>query len=195
MYYKVHDSFYKISNKKNYLVPYENCAGVIYLIRNPADIAISLSNFLNISYTDSVKFLGNKKASLAENKDKIHKQVYQFLGTWEHHVKSWTEQKKIPIFVLKYEDLHTNPRIFFKRILKFIKLPIDEELISKTIINADFKRLKKIENKYGFSERPDSCNSFFRSGILGEGKEKLSPNEYKNIRSNFKETLVKFSYM
>ena len=194
-YYKVHDSFYKISNKKNYLVSYKNCTGVIYIIRHPADVAISLSNFFNISYTDSVKFLRKKNASLAGNENKIHKQVYQFLGTWEHHVKSWTEQKKIPLFLLRYEDLHTNPRIFFKLILKFIKLPIDEELISKTIINADFKRLKEIESKYGFFERPDSCNSFFRSGIMGEGKEKLSPKEYRDITLSFKDTLKKFNYM
>ena len=192
-FHKVHDSFYKPKTRIN-LVPYKNCNGVIYLIRHPADVAISLSYFRNTSYKDAVNFLMDENSILGGENNKLSNQVYQYLGSWNHHVKSWTEQQKIPILVIRYEDLISNSEKFFTKILKFVKLPINEEILSQTINCTKFSRLQKLEEKFGFNEKPQSCKRFFRSGKCGEGKEKLSNQDYLKLLKRFKKILRKFDY-
>ena len=193
-YHKVHDSFYKPLNKNKYLVPTLNCKGVIYLIRNPADVAVSLSHFLNISYVESVDFMTSNNSALGGSEEHLNQQVYQFLGNWSHHVDSWTLQKEIPLLIIRYEDLIFNPETNFKKILKFIQLPIVNSFVSKIAIDTKFNKLREKENLYGFHEKPNSCKNFFRSGKIGQGVKKLPKEQYEKIIVNFYKNLKKFCY-
>ena len=65
---------------------------------------------------------------------------------------------KFPILTIRYEDLQLETFQTFIKVIKFInKLSNLENLINETkakksIISCEFEKLKKLENKNGFSE-------------------------------------------
>ena len=45
---------------------------------------------------------------------------FQALFSWKTNVKSWVENKKFPVLVLKYEDLIDDTYLTFKKVIDFI---------------------------------------------------------------------------
>ena len=159
-YHKVHDSYLTFKNRKRSIVNPQNCGGIVYLIRNPLDIAISLSHFFQWDVEDCVKFLLDENASLCSSKRKIGFQVRQFLGDWEFHINSWINQKDIPILVIRYEDLLEKPLVF-RKIAEFLKIKANDKLIQKAISNSAFDKLQNKEKiEGGFCEKPEKCEKF-----------------------------------
>lgn len=195
-YYKVHDSFYTYSNNKKTIVNYKNCSGVVYLIRNPFDLAISLSNFYKKPINECVDLLINEEASLCASDKHCGDQVRQYLGDWGSHVNSWINQGKIPKLIIKYEDLLENPFLHFKSLIKFLRIEAEDDLITEAISNSEFEKLQKKESfEGGFLEKPDHCDKFFRSGKAGEGLKKLNDMQIEKIVKKFSVTLKKFNYL
>ena len=100
VFHKVHDSFYLKSFTKTPIVSHENFKGVIYLVRNPFDLAVSLKYFFSWDQSKAIDFLLNKNAELCGSTKNGEIQCRQFLGTWEEHYLSWSTQSNIPIFWL-----------------------------------------------------------------------------------------------
>ena len=63
-YFKVHDAFYTGSNNQTPIINCKNCSGIVYILRNPMDIAISMSYFFDWENYESVDFLLNDNAAL-----------------------------------------------------------------------------------------------------------------------------------
>ena len=189
-YYKIHDSYYSPYNMGRSIIP-NNCKGVIYLVRNPADLAISLSYFNSWDFEKSVDFLLDKNACLNETP----KQVQQYLGSWEVHTQSWTTQDKVPMLVIKYEDLLDEPIENFRKIKNFLNIKVSENELINIINTIKFENLKKAEIQTGyFNERPKTCKYFFRSGEYGQGKLLLSNKQLKKLKIGLKNSINKFNY-
>lgn len=191
-YHKIHDFFYGHYSKKP-IVPIERCSGIVYLIRHPVDIAISMKHFFLWDIDSSVNFLMNNNAYL--NVDNHGQQVSQFLGSWDMHVESWTSQSCTPILLLRYEDLIYKSESSFTKLSKFLNITNEKKIISKAIQDTNFFKLKKIEEKKGFREKPQHTDSFFRSGKVGDGFEILSSDQIKKLENKFKLVLERFNYL
>ncbi len=194
-FYKVHDALFLNLNDRKPIVPIKNCKGIIYLIRNPLDVCISLSNFYSWSILKSVNFLINERASISYHENKISTQLRQYLGSWEYHVQSWTKHNLLPLLVVRYEDLILNPFSNFQKIANFIDMPCNEEQLSKIIKNVDFYSLQKRERKHGFSERPRSCKSFFHKGKINQWEGLIKKNNKILIENKFKITMSEWAYI
>ncbi len=192
-YVKIHDSFYG-KNKDISIIPTKNCGGVVYIVRHPADVALSLSKFKKISLEESIKFLINSDAALCDSKSRGYSQAYQYLGTWGDHVKNWNSQNKIPILTIRYEDMIQSPNTQFLNIASFLKISTNEKFIKKAIKLADFSRLKNMEKKFGFPEASSEKITFFRKGITGEGVSKLKSIQLNLLEKKFKTTLLALGY-
>ena len=48
-YHKVHDAFSRPDNKYQNIISTKNCEGIVYIIRNPLDIIISMESFFGWS--------------------------------------------------------------------------------------------------------------------------------------------------
>jgi aryl sulfotransferase len=117
------------------------------------------------------------------------------MGSWANHVHSWVDQEWIPVLLLRYEDLLIQPEQEFRRLALFLDLPTDEPLISEAVANTRFDKLRaKEEEEGGFRERPEGCERFFRSGRSGEGRERLSVEQWGQLQDRFSETLTRFHY-
>lgn len=196
-YHKIHDAFVNPFTKCNPSVSYKGCNGVIYLTRNPKDIVISIaSHFLNFTYEKSVDFLLNKEAYLASSDVRGDYQVRQYIGRWDTHVESWIGQNKIPLLLIRYEDMMLNPFKEFNEIIKFLGLPLNGDLLNQTVLNCSFKNLRNKEiSEGGFVERLNKKELFFRSGKIGEGEKLLSSSQKGLICKRFRTTLEKLNYI
>ena len=188
-FHKVHD-MYKSPFSKGKPIVSNKCLGAIYIVRNPLDIVISLKHFFNFDIEESIDFILNENSQLNSH----HYQANQFLGSWGNHVLSWTEQKDIPLLVIKYEDLLNSPNKYFFQISKFLDLSESQKLIDKAIKESSFNKLQKLEEEGGFIEKPKSCKKFFRSGRIGEGVKLLDEKQIKRITDSFKYQLDLLRY-
>ena len=194
-FYKVHDALFLNSNDRNPIIPIKNCKGIIYLIRNPLDVCISLTNFYSWSILESMNFLINERASVSNHENKISPQLRQYLGSWDYHVQSWTKHSLLPILVMRYEDLILNPFSNFQKIANFINLPCNEKTLRKIIKNVEFNSLQKRELKYGFNERPRSCKSFFYKGKIKQWEGLIENHDKIILVNKFKDTMMKWKYI
>ena len=190
---KIHDSFFG-KDQENSIIPTINCGGAVYIVRHPADVAISLSQFKTISLEESIRFLINCDSALCDSETKGYSQAYQFLGSWGYHVKTWHLQKHIPIITVRYEDMINKTYDEFYKIASFLGISSDEKLIKNAIKLADFSRLKSMEQKFGFLEASSEKIPFFRKGTIGDGLKKLKTSQLNLLERKFKSTLLKLGY-
>ncbi len=194
-YHKVHDAFTSPDSAGRPVVPTEGCRGAVVVIRQPADVVVSLSHFFSWELERCVGFLLNEEAALCRSSKRGGQQVRQFMGSWANHGQSWVDQQQIPGLLLRYEDLLVQPEQHFRRLATFLDLPAEEPLIREAVANTRFDKLRAKEDaEGGFHERPEGCERFFRSGRSGEGQEQLSADQLSQLEDTFSSTLKRFGY-
>ena len=185
-----------------------NTVGVIYIVRDPRNLILSLSNHYDISHEDAYKFIINKKKiifpkKLEKNNDQQGKE-FNFLSDWSSHYISWKNINFCPIKIIKYEDLIKNDRKVFISILKFlskfIKVSINEKRINNVLTSTTFERLSKMENKYGFEEsvissKTKKINKFFNLGKENNWEKLLDSKIQIKVEKVFKRDMVELGYL
>ena len=85
-------------------------AGAIYVVRNPLDVAVSMTHHFGLTLDEAIERLGNEQVATAN--DAMF--VTQILGSWSLHVKSWADLASERVLVLRYEDLLEKPGEAFR---------------------------------------------------------------------------------
>ena len=190
---KTHDAFTQNKNNED-IFPLSVSKGVIHIVRNPIDVAVSFAHHSNISIDKSVKFLNNETNSFADNSKKLNKQLRQTLLSWSGHYLSW-EKSNIPYLLIKYEDLIDDTTSEFRKILDFLYKEVNEDKLHKAVKFSSFEELKKQENKTAFLEKPLKAESFFRKGEIGSGFTEMNQKQINSITSQHKETMKRLGYL
>jgi len=194
IFHKIHDAYIILSDGKP-LIPSEATKCVIYFIRNPLDVVISFANHLGKNIDDVIEIMNNPDFSFCGSQNKLYNQTRQKLLTWSMHVESWVFQSKLPLIVVRYEDMVLNTFETFKSIVKFLKLNFDDKQIKKAIEFSTFEILKSQEEKNGFSEKSMKTKQFFRKGKINEWKEILKPSQIKKIINSHSKLMKYFGYL
>ena len=190
---KVHDSFPE-KNEPNFFT--ENItAGVIYVVRNPLDITVSLACHLNVSIDCAIKNINDEHFYFCNNQDRLEIQFPQKLGSWSGHIKSWMENYKGKLHLIRYEDLLNEPHKTFKGLIDFLGLEFNEEYFLESIESSNFNLLKEQEKQNGFNEKSPKTKTFFREGKAGSWKKYLNPTQIKNIVNNHNKTMTTLNYL
>ena len=119
--------------------------------------------------------------------------------------KSWDIQKKIPIKIIKYEDLLKETFVVFKDIIQFInkilniKEKINIDKLKNSVNSTYFDKLKNEEKKNGFVEAvPSKKNGekipFFNLGPDNDWKKILDEKQQSKITNIFKSSLNELGY-
>ena len=193
IYLKVHESWGR-NSKGNSLFPEDVTKGVIYIIRNPLDVAISNKYHNNSTIEKTLARMNDPNYSIASYDEKLAPQLKQYLSSWSNHVSSWVDQSNLPVMVIKYEDLLENPLDEFSKALKFLNLKIEKKQIEKAVFNSNFEILQKQEERDGFKEKPIKVKRFFRKGIPGEWKSEIEPSITNKFISENINTMKRFGY-
>ncbi len=192
-YYKVHDA-YTENGAGEPLFPAEATRGVLYIARNPLDVAVSYANHMGSDTERSVHHMGEGNASLCGATTGQAIQLRQRLLSWSGHVRSWL-QSPLPVLVVRYEDMRLDPLHAFTRIAEFLELPSDEVAVAEALRLCEFERLQAKEAEGGFREKPARAPVFFRRGKVGDWKEELTPEQVDRIVEDHRDVMEELGYL
>ena len=173
------------------MVSPEFTAGAIYIIRNPLDVVVSMSHYFDMDM-DSAIGLMNLPFEVRPSDDKV---VYQMWGSWSENVASWTRKTDPSLFVMRYEDLLTDPMIPFAALVKFLYLRPTRRELEKAVENSSFDKLQAQEIEHGFAEMPSPTGRFFRKGVAGQWKEVLTKDQIRAVVHAHYEQMSRFGYL
>ncbi len=194
VFLKIHDAFIKNIDGNN-LIPEHVSKGIIYFIRNPLDVAVSFAHHSGISVNRMAPMMNDSEHAFCSKEDRLYNQLTQKLLTWSGHVKSWTEQKKIPVHILKYEDMCADSFATFKKAVSFAGLIFDDKDIEKALKYSSFDELQRQEQQNGFAEKSSKSKMFFRKGKTGSWREEMNDEQIEIIVKAHKELMIKYGYL
>lgn len=195
IYMKVHDAWGRIDRGEG-LFPSDVTGGVIYILRNPLDMAASCVNHWGVSLEQAVENMCLPNFTLARSIGGMSDQLQQKLGSWSHHVTSWLDDSGLPVHLVRYEDLKRDPEGFFGEVVRFCGLPWDSERVRKAVAFSDFAELQRQEKRNDFRERSvKSPEPFFRRGQAGSWREELPAHLVQRLIDVHGETMRRFGYL
>ena len=134
----------------------ETTHGVIQLVRDPRDVALSYSAHYGRDIDLAIEKLLDEKNVINEQSQPGS---FEFISSWELNYLSW-QDAKFPKLVVRYEDLLASPAEQLEIIFDFLKLT-PKMSVAKIIANTSFQSLAMMEAKHGFREA-SKHSKFFR---------------------------------
>ena len=130
---------------------------------------------------------------------------FQFISSWDTNLESWKVQKKIPIKIIRYEDLLNQTFKVVSEVITFINQTTDnnekinKNKIKNVINSSSFSKLQDKEKNEGFSEAPKSKGGdkkipFFNLGPKNNWKIILNDDLKDKLNNIFKKKLEELSY-
>ena len=205
-FFKTHNVFGKVNNCD--FTNSQNSIGCIYVVRDPRNVITSLKNHYQLNDDQALDWITSEKKFIynVQNFEEDGYSDFQFISSWSTNYKSWKVQKKVPIKIIKYEDLLNSTYVVFSDILKFIyKLTNKNEKLNKdkiktTLQSTSFDMLKKNEKENGFSEavtkREDRSKKvpFFNLGPKNDWKKLLNKKIIEKTENVFEKYLNELNY-
>jgi hypothetical protein len=200
---KIHDAYRMIPTARTTtpIVSRRATHGVVYLVRDPRDVAVSLAHHDGITYERAVQRLADDDAVLSRHRDGIGRQLPQLIGSWSRHVRSWLDDAPFRVHVVRYEDAIDDPIAAFGdafRGVGFIRADgsgATDDDIARAVESASFDRLREAERRSGFRERPSTTATFFRSGRSGTWRSELPPDLVRRIMAAHATEMERLGYL
>ena len=201
-FFKTHNAFGALNN--NQFTDNRNSLGAIYIVRDARNVITSIKNHYEFNDDQALTWMLNQNNYIYDvnNFENDGYSDFQYISSWSINYKSWKVQKKIPIKIIKYEDLLNQTFVVFKDIIEFINKStqinekINIEKLKNSVNSTFFDKLKKDEEKNGFSESITSTKTktkipFFYLGPKNNWKnlldEKLQIKIFNTFRGEFNE--------
>ena len=202
---KTHHVNCKIDNFK--FTDDTNSIGVIYIVRDPRNVACSVKNHFSLENFEEVKefifrehnWLGiitNKKLKPLDNK------IPTLISSWKTNYLSWKNKTK-NYLLIKYEDLIKDPHAGFSKISKYLEnhlnTKFDQKKIKRAIETCSFKNLQNLEMEGKFEEGTVDKNNksvrFFHLGPDNDWKKILDKKIADEITAKFEPEMKELGYL
>ncbi len=184
-----------------------NSLGVIYIVRDPRNVACSVKNHFSLENYDEVKnFLFREHNWLGVITDKkikpLDNKIPTLISSWKTNYLSWKNKTK-NYLLIKYENLLENPYLEFGKISRYLEnhlnVKFDEKKIKKAIETCSFRNLQQLETDGKFKEQTvDKQNKsvkFFHLGPENDWKKNLDKNISREIENKFKAEMEELGYL
>ena len=204
-FFKTHNAFGALNN--NQFTDNRNSLGAIYIVRDARNVITSIKNHYEFNDDQALTWMMNQNNYIYDvnNFESDGYSDFQYISSWSINYKSWKVQKKIPIKIIKYEDLLNQTFVVFKDIIEFInkftqineKINIDK--LKNSVNSTFFDKLKNDEEKNGFSESITSTKTktkipFFYLGPKNNWKNILDEKLQIKISNTFKSEFNELGY-
>ena len=176
------------------LFPRAGTVGVVYLVRNPLDVAVSYAHHLNWPIDRTIRLMADPAAHETRRPGGIFDRLPEPLSTWSGHVESWTQQTALRLHVARYEDLLANPHAGFGAILRFAGIELEHGRLSRAIEHTAFHRLQVQEAESGYAEKQPTASSFFRAGVAGAWRTALTAAQVQALTAAHGDVMARFRY-
>ena len=175
-------------------IPLHNASvssGAIYVLRNPLDVVVSMSNYFGLTIDQAIDFMADDMTGTPMEDS----HVPQIISSWSKHVESWTEHKEKSVLVLRYEDLVSNSLKSFRKIESFLNLKKDPKRLKQAILNSSFNKLRDLESQKGFVEKHENAARFFNKGRPNQWKEVLTDEQVDKVVEQHFGQMKNFKYL
>ena len=189
---KVH-SAYVVNRDDEPLFPEDLTAGVVYIVRNPLDVAVSFAFHAEdgdcARSVSRLNDLGNTIGGGGKN------QYLQRLLDWSGHVESW-RAAPFPMLLVRYEDMLADAVSELRRVTRFLRLRgVTEARLRQAVAHSTFAKLRGSETHEGFAEKSLTHSGlFFREGGAGSWRRALSTAEARQIVRRHHSTMATLGY-
>jgi hypothetical protein len=173
---------------------WEVTAGAIYVVRNPLDVAVSMTHHFGLTLEEAIDRLSDDR--VASVNDQLF--VSHVIGSWSSHVEGWAyaaERAPWKVIVLRYEDLIEKPARHFAKAAKLIGLGQDKARIERAVKHTSFQTLSSLEQKHGFVEAVDEKTRFFFKGRANQWRETLGREQVQRIVDAHRGQMQRFKYV
>ena len=177
------------------LFPKPVTTGVVYLVRNPLDVAVSFAHLMAEPVDRAIGWMNRPGTCLSGFRDRITQSLPEPLSTWGGHVSSWLDQEDLPVHAARYEDLLADPRTGFGEIMRFAGLEPDDARLARAVDRAAFHRLRAQEEESGFDLKPPEAQFFFRAGVAGSWRSALRPRQVRALVDAHGPAMERFGYL
>jgi hypothetical protein len=177
----------------DWLFPPDCVRSVIYLVRHPFDVAVSLAHHVGLTVERTVDIM-NLDHVMAPAGARLVFPIHERIGSWTANITSWLDDARYPITLIRYEDLHDNPAEGFGRAAAAAGLDRDRDSILRAVEAMNFDRLRSEEQLHGFDERPRSSPQFFRAGKPRSWEGKLDEALREKIIRDHGATMERLGY-
>ena len=199
---KTHSAYGSLNN--NPFTSSEVTIGGIYIVRDPRNVLLSLMNHFSLDEEGALEMLCDQNRGIKSEDNNYA--TYSFLSTWSNHLKSWSNIKSFKTILIKYEDLENNSEKVLNNLVKFTNdllknnKGIDHQKFDRALETTNFAKLKKKENKEGFSEAMFSKKKkekipFFNMGFKSDWKKILNKSTVKKIEEKFRKEMMDIGYL
>ena len=189
VFVKTHNAL--IENAGAAMITQSETAGVIYVVRNPLDVALSYADHLGVRMDDIIDLMARR--GFATPASETHAPEHH--SDWSSHVKSWTAMPHPALHVVRYEDMAAKPAPTFGAIARFLGIDPPRDRLMRAIRFSSFKVLKSQEKKSGFVERTPVQKSFFRTGKSGAWRKQLNGGQIRRLLTDHREQMERFDYV
>ncbi|NNE99288.1 MAG: sulfotransferase domain-containing protein [Pyrinomonadaceae bacterium] len=192
VFLKVHDAF-TYNSEGQPIFSKKATAGVIYLVRNPLDVAVSYAHHSRQPIDTIIRIMGQSDKFLVSSDD--GDQLPQKLMSWSEHVSSWLDAPDMNLLTVKYEDMISDSIGTFEEIVRFSGLELDRNCVKKSVEFSSFEKLKAQELEKGFYEKYLKAESFFRKGKAGSWRESLTAVQVEQFISEHGAVMKRLGYV
>ena len=112
-FFKTHNAFGALNN--NQFTDSKNSIGAIYIVRDARNVITSIKNHYELNDDQALTWMTNQNNYIYDvgNFENDGYSDFQYITSWSINYKSWKIQKKIPIKIIKYEDLLNQTFVVF----------------------------------------------------------------------------------
>lgn len=169
-------------------------AGAMYVVRNPLDVAVSMTHHFGLTTDQAIERLADDR--VASVNDELF--VSHIIGSWSTHVSGWADMAARAlgkVVVLRYEDLLEKPSKHFAKAAKLIGLGQDKARVERAVKHAGFQTLAALEQREGFVEAVDEKTQFFYKGRANQWREALTREQVARVVHDHREQMQRFKYI
>ena len=174
----------------NLFIDATKAAGYINIIRDPRDVVISYSRYMEVSIDNAIDHITTDGMNISEKDD-----FPEFRLNWYNNYMSWKEHGEkdgYPGIVVRYEDLLQDSFKYFSKIIKFLTDDVgcgtyDEDKIKKCIESTSFSKMVKLNKEASY---PMSKEYFKHQNW----KDILTKKQRKRIEKKFHKEMLEFGY-
>lgn len=170
---------------------FEHGDRVLYIVRNPLDIAVSYSDYNDRDLDAAIELICASGTTVLQSGTRL-----EVRGSWTENVSSWIGAPPCPLMVVKYEDMCADPEEALRHMLAFLGQPLDIERVSRAAAFSRFDSVRRQEEHESFIETPDIARSgrFFREGRPGQWRTALSADQARRLADRCRPIMERLDY-